>query len=205
MSRLLSGLDAAPTWWGRVGQLIAAIRGIGAGRLIVGNGTAAPTSTAQGAAGQLLAGNGAAAPVWTAAGTSGQVLQSNGDATPTWASITTASSGTYTPTCTAVSNVTTVSAGVAMWTRIGDVVRVSGKMNIDPTSGSLLSAVRLTLPVSSNLAASTDLAGLAIRNTEPLSGWAFGDTTNDAARVDFLCDAVVFAEDWTYEFSYLVI
>lgn len=61
----------------------------------------------------------------------------------------TSSSGVYTPTYTGILNVTSITGHQCSYMRVGDVVHVQGKVEIDPTIvGS--TSVRVSLPVSNN-------------------------------------------------------
>lgn len=95
-------------------------------------------------------------------------------------------SGTWTPTWTAVSNVTgTPTSTVGQWVRTGNVVKfaVQGTINVTAVGGWV---ARFTLPVASNFATATNANGVGsgptnafIYNLQLLS-----DSVNDAIRVD---------------------
>lgn len=95
------------------------------------------------------------------------------------------SSGTYTPTETSVTNLdSTPVAALFRWTRIGNIVHVAGAVTYDPTAGSTFSEFRLSLPVASNFAASTDCSGCGA----DANGTVFeisADATNNEAQVNF--------------------
>lgn len=111
-------------------------------------------------------------------------------------------SGTYTPTGTVVTNLDSVTPGVCMYAQVGNTVYVNGLTVIDPTANAL-SQWRLTLPVTSNLAAVADLSGGAVSGTAFL-GWVYGDATNDAAAFDFgACGTA--ATNVRFWFSYRVL
>lgn len=96
-------------------------------------------------------------------------------------------SGTYTATITGVANVNASSAFKAQWKRVGNVVSVSGKVDIDPTADATLTSFRMSLPVASNLAAEQDLGGSGAGRGNFL-GQAVaisGDATNNEAFFEF--------------------
>src|SRR3989304_10106925 len=74
-----------------------------------------------------------------------------------WLAITTGSSaitetfssGTYTPTLTNGTNVAASTAFECQWMRIGSVVCVRGKFNLDPTSANTTTILGISLPVAS--------------------------------------------------------
>ena len=70
-------------------------------------------------------------------------------------------SGTYTPTLTAVANIDSLTAVSCQYMRVGDVVSVSGRIQIDPTAA-VLTQFRISLPIASNLAAIENVGGSAV-------------------------------------------
>lgn len=98
----------------------------------------------------------------------------------TIAAITT---GTYTPTLTNTTNLDASTAYVCTYMRVGNVVSVSGRFDIDPT---IVAAVDMgiSLPIASNLAALADCAGAANPEAVATRGLAIhADVTNDRAQV----------------------
>lgn len=72
-------------------------------------------------------------------------------------------SGEYTPTATAVLNVAAATPSPAQWTRVGDVVTVSGQITVQVyANGATLTRLRLSLPVASNLVNFSDATGVGI-------------------------------------------
>lgn len=70
------------------------------------------------------------------------------------------STGTYTPVCSDNINLDSCTPGVANFTRIGNMVMVSGNIAIDPAAASdTQTTFELSLPISSDLALATDVAG----------------------------------------------
>jgi hypothetical protein len=163
----------------------------GAGGLI--SSTAAPTN------GQLLIGNTGNAPSRAAlTGTANQVVVTNGagsitlslpqdigtGSSPTFANM---QSGTYTPTLTNVANLDGSTAYQCQYMRLGNVVTVSGKVDINPTLTATSTQLGISLPVASNLGAAEDCAGTAVSPTiAGMSGAILGDTTNDRAQLQFM-------------------
>ncbi len=98
-----------------------------------------------------------------------------------------ASSGTYTPTLTAVTNVAGLTAYSCQFMRVGNVVTVSGRIGVDPTStGQTVFGV--SLPIGSNIGAITDIGGVAVESSgstafAPQTFGIRGDLTNDRADV----------------------
>jgi hypothetical protein len=70
-------------------------------------------------------------------------------------------SGTYTPTITNGSNVAGSTAYECQYMRVGSVVTVSGRIDIDPTLTATSTQLTFTLPISSAFGASNNLGGTA--------------------------------------------
>lgn len=89
-------------------------------------------------------------------------------------------SGTYTPTGTGVTNVDSVTPGLATYMRIGDIVSVAGFMAVNHTTNADATVVRLSLPIASAFTAQDDLGG-ACGAQDNLGGMVEADDTNDEA------------------------
>ena len=106
-------------------------------------------------------------------------------------------SGTYTPTLTGVTNVTTTTARKCQWMRVGNVVTVSGQMDIDPT-GTGTTVVGISLPVASNFGTAYELGGAG-------HGAAiYADATNNRAELSYV-DSIGSNDTMTFTFSYEVL
>lgn len=126
----------------------------------------------------------------------------DGSATKT---IAQAFSGTYTPTLTNESNVASSTVGQFQYLRVGNVVTASGVINAVPTLSGVMQ-FRITLPVSSNLGALTNLAGSAqaFSGTSAIGGRCYADATNDAAAIQVESTAGA-GVNVVIQFTYLVI
>jgi hypothetical protein len=95
-------------------------------------------------------------------------------------------SGTYTPTLTGVTNIQGLVAFVCQYVQLGDVVTVSGQINLDPTSTGD-TAFGISLPVASNFASRTQCGGILTTGESvggPMSAFGiYADATNDRAAV----------------------
>lgn len=121
-----------------------------------------------------LTGTGTAVPTRTAANT--------------WTEQT-ITSGTYTPTLTNTTNVAASTAYECQYIRVGGVVTVSGKVDVDPTAQAA-TVLKISLPVASNLGATEDCAGNAADNSLyngscnlPL---ILGDAANNVASMEWI-------------------
>jgi hypothetical protein len=117
-------------------------------------------------------------------------------------------SGTYTPTFTHVSNIAASTSNANWnWTRVGNVVTVSGHATVDPTTASTSSLLGISFPIASAIASTTQVAGTACRaksTTAGINGTIAGDSTNDRAQLQFFCDADAASFTWTIIFQYVV-
>lgn len=92
-------------------------------------------------------------------------------------------SGTYTPAVTNVVNVSASTPQKAQWMRVGNVVTVSGHVNITAAAAAV-TAFRLSLPIATNIATTYELQGVGMANTGVPLGWSIsGDAGADAAQL----------------------
>lgn len=100
-------------------------------------------------------------------------------------------SGTYTPTLTNVSNLTSSTAFQCQYMRVGDVVTVSGSASITPTSSGVVTKLGLSLPVtpSPSFTGARMLGGtFASSNASQRAGVIYADTTNNRAELQVTAD-----------------
>ena len=94
-------------------------------------------------------------------------------------------SGTYTPTATAISNITSITELETLYIKIGDIVTVSGQMNIDPTSASTLTELYLSLPIDTNFTSVVDASG-SITSSVGNNGKISANASEDKAIMQFI-------------------
>jgi len=90
-------------------------------------------------------------------------------------------SGTYTPTLTGVANIDAVTAYACKYLRVGNIVHVAGKMDVDATAVAL-TQIGISLPIASNLATDGDARGGA-SSLVPETMVIRGDAVNDRAEM----------------------
>jgi hypothetical protein len=92
-------------------------------------------------------------------------------------------SGTYTPVATGITNCDAVTAYECTWVQIGNIVQVSGRVDVDPTTTGD-TRWSLTLPIPDDLTAIGDLAGTAARRSGSAQspGSVYAGTTSEAAE-----------------------
>ncbi len=118
----------------------------------------------------------------------------------------TMTSGTYVPTYTNVANVASFGTVSDLnYYRVGDMVTVFGRVSIDPTSASVNTEFRGTLPIASNFSLFTDCAGSCIAmESVSLSAGVRAETTNDQFTVKYINTAETGARDFAIHFSYRI-
>lgn len=116
-------------------------------------------------------------------------------------------SGTYTPTLTNGTNVTSSTASSCQYMRVGNTVTVSGKVNVSPTTTGA-TALGISLPIASAIANNNECAGTStVGSTTDLFGSVRGDATNDRAEMIFTIGVTgtTSAQDWFFTFTYQIL
>lgn len=115
-------------------------------------------------------------------------------------------SGTYTPSLTNGANVAASTAYACQWMRVGNVVTVSGRVDIDPTAaGAASTTLDISLPIASNLALTGQLGGTAVDNSNANTAAAIApNTVNDRATLGFLANSLANI-GWYFQFTYVVL
>jgi hypothetical protein len=110
------------------------------------------------------------------------------------------SSGTYTPTLTNTTNITSSTPSTTYYTRVGNMVMVSGRVTIDPTAtGSI--TLGFSLPIASDI--SNNCWGVC-NNQQGDAISVTSDNTNDRASfVGIVADAA--SRVYSYTFQYQVV
>jgi hypothetical protein len=120
----------------------------------------------------------------------------------------TLASGTYTPTLTGVTNVSSTTAFTCQYMRVGNVVTVSGKISVTATANNSQTVLGISLPIASNFAADENCGGLAhtINNTAADQHGAsiYADATNDRATFEYY-ETHGSADVFTFTFTYRII
>lgn len=114
-------------------------------------------------------------------------------------------SSVYTPTLTNVANLDGSTAYECQYIRIGDMVTVSGKVDINPTLTATSTQLGISLPFTSDLAAAEDCAGVAFASGIASQGAAIlGDTTNNRAQLQYVASDVT-NQPMYFIFQYIII
>lgn len=113
-------------------------------------------------------------------------------------------SGTYTPTLTNIANITSSTAYSCQYLRVGNVVTVSGRVDITPTAA-VGFQMDISLPIASNLANTNELAGVAAgTQTDRLAG-IYGETVNNRASFGGTAPSSGSTIGYLFTFTYRVI
>lgn len=113
-------------------------------------------------------------------------------------------SGTYNPVVTAVTNIS--NAGdyfPTMYTRIGDIVTVMGRLDVQPTIIDY-TELAITLPIPSNFADVEDCSGVAFANFVIQGAEIVADTTNNRALMQFQANTTLNCP-MSYTFTYRIL
>lgn len=114
-------------------------------------------------------------------------------------------SGTYTPTLTGVANVDAATSNVCQYMRVGNVVTVSGTINVDTTTASTLTQLGISLPIASALTSFVQCCGTANSRIANAFGIITGDATNDRAQLEFANAVGTGNSAWFFQFTYTVL
>lgn len=114
-------------------------------------------------------------------------------------------SGTYTPTLTNGANVAASSNAGALYSRVGNIVTVSGACQVDPTATNTVTELGISLPIASALTGVRQVIGVAVSgDVAGMSGMVFADAANDRATLRFV-HADVSNRTWSFNFQYQVL
>lgn len=113
--------------------------------------------------------------------------------------------GRYFPTLTNVANLDSSQAYDCIYARIGNVVTVSGKLDIDPTTAATTVQLGISLPITSNIGATEDVGGVAFASGIASQGAAIrGDATNNRAELIYKATDVT-NQPMYFTFQYRII
>ena len=116
-------------------------------------------------------------------------------------------SGSYTPTLTNTTNITSSTASTLYYTRVGNVVAVFGRVNITATAtGNTL--LGISLPIASALTTNGQVAGMGSLTSSTVANNTFGrinaDATNDRAQFQ-LNSTLTTDQTYAINFTYVVL
>ena len=113
-------------------------------------------------------------------------------------------SGTYTPTLTNTTNIDASTAYTCQYMRVGNVVTVSGRVDIDPTAAGIIT-LGMSLPIASNFATAQQMGGTYSSGGGSVNvGRISADVTNDRASFEGPVVAII-NTGFHFSFTYLVV
>ena len=113
-------------------------------------------------------------------------------------------SGTWTPTITAITNVSASTAYAAQFTRVGNVVTGSAKFEIDPTTALTNTEFELSLPVASNFASNHQAAGSGALAAAGTAIFILASVANDTLNCSYTPTSAA-NNSISISFSYLIV
>jgi hypothetical protein len=114
-------------------------------------------------------------------------------------------SGTYLPALTNVANLAASTAFTCQFLRVGAVVTVSGRVDVDPTAGATLTTLGISLPIASAFANAFECAGSGV--SPAFAGQCaavLGDVANGRASLQWT-SADVTNQPLFFSFTYRVL
>jgi len=114
-------------------------------------------------------------------------------------------SGTYTPTLTNGANVAASTAYVCQWMRVGNVVTVSGRLEVDTTSANTSTSIELSLPIASNFSQNYQCAGNAMGNSSTAFYVYCNPATDKAVLQNTTGFASVANDTYFFTFTYVIV
>lgn len=112
--------------------------------------------------------------------------------------------GTYTPTATLGANAAAATALQCTYTRVGDIVSVSGRVNVQATAAAALTVVGIPLPIASNFGSTSDCNGVTASAGILQAGAIEADVASDTAALRFIAQDTT-SRGMVFNFSYTVI
>jgi len=114
-------------------------------------------------------------------------------------------SGTYSPTITGVANTSSVFGYDSQYIRVGSIVTVSGRVDVDPVAAATNTRVGISLPIASNFANANECCGTANSSAVVSEcGAIIADTVNDRAQLTYVTSTTAANAMW-YTFTYKII
>lgn len=113
-------------------------------------------------------------------------------------------SGTYTPAGTVGANCDAITPSLAQWIRVGNVVTVSGQVDLDPTAGGAVAA-RMSLPIASAFTSTIQGCGVGI-SFDAIAKLATVTATaaTDDITIGYAASAGT-ASTFQYTFTYVIV
>lgn len=175
----------------RSGTTAYEVREDGTTQFAIANGGAATFSSSVTANGKLYAKD-----VSTGSSSDSVLVKAN-DGEVKKVAQTTVTSGTYTPTLSSSSNISSPTVQQFVYSRSDSVVTVSGAITFTVTANTTSTSFQLTLPIASNLTGNYDLNGVGSCNSSTAtmhsSGYVQSSPSTDTALINFISNGTGFS------------
>ena len=112
----------------------------------------------------------------------------------------TLASGVYTPTMAGVANIDSLTAYTAFWTRVGNIVTVSGRVDVDPTSANTTTNFTISYPISP-LTTATNGRGVIVASGSTGTGNINGGAVAGMDVTYFPTSASAMACGYTFQYE----
>ena len=113
-------------------------------------------------------------------------------------------SSSYTPVLTNTTNISTSTAQLLSVVRVGDEVKVSGRVtSVAATVGGSACVLEFSLPIASNFSTVGDCAGTCVGATLYEAGYFSADTANKTAKMTFKPSTTA-SQSFYFTFSYII-
>lgn len=172
------------------------------GNYLTTNGYVVKTVATIGGGASLINSTGPAATFRSVIGTGViTVTQNTNDVT---ISAPTVTGGTYTPTLTNTTNITSSTAFLCQYMRVDGVVTVSGKVTIDPTNNGQTTVLGMTIPIASDFGAEQDCGGVSSCIDVTQGAGIKADAANNRVTFSFMASTSA-VKDHFFSFTYRII
>lgn len=113
-------------------------------------------------------------------------------------------SGTYTPTLTNLSNISASTAYLCQYLRVGSVVTVSGRVEIDITTTLASNLLKVSLPISSSFDTIGDCAGVGTSNSDQDTTFSIFSDSVGQAQFGWEDQVSTGNKNYFFTFTYLI-
>ncbi len=135
----------------------------------------------------------------------GKILTSDASGNADWQTPATTSSGAYLPTYSSPANIDTVILDSLSYSRVGDVVTVSGELQVNVTLAATATSFLLTIPVTSSFTAASQCGGAG--NSPTAVSWSAGINAasgTSTVKVAFVSTVSVTQQPLDFIFQYRI-
>lgn len=133
----------------------------------------------------------------------GKIFTSDASGNGSWQTPASFTSGTYTPTITNTFNINSSTPGIFTYSKVGNIVTVSGRISLSVTTGTTTTQIGVSLPIASTISNVDDVVGNAASASGQFAFPIQGDTTNHRGAVSFTSGSSG-TSNYFFTFQYIV-